>query len=347
MSTLTAAAPAPVTESRTGSRLLDALLRFRALGIVLALVVLTAVTTAVNPRFLSGQSVRDILLATSILLLLSAGLTVVVLTRGIDLSVGSTLGLSAFAVASTLRDNPGLGTAGAVAVGLGVGALCGLVNAAIVTLGKVPPLVATLGTLYIYRGLVFFWAGGSRISAGDLPRSFLELGTARILGVPVLFLVAGVVVLAVGVFLASYRQGRDMYAIGSNPEAARLAGVRTGRRLLTAYLLSGSLAGLGGVLYTARFGTVDASAGTGLELSVVAAVVVGGVAIFGGSGTVYGAALGALLLTVIGNALPVLSINQFWQQAIVGALILGAIGLDRLVAVRVARALERKDSHVR
>jgi rhamnose transport system permease protein len=206
--------------------------------------------------------------------------------------------------------------------------------------------VATLGTLYVFRGLVFFLAGGSRISAGDMPRSFLGLGTARLLGVPYLFLVAAAVVVAVGVFLSSYRAGRDMYAIGSNPEAARLAGVSTGRRLLVAYVLSGALAGLGGVLYAARFGTVDASAGSGLELNVVAAVVVGGVAIFGGSGSVYGAALGALLLTVISNALPVLSINQFWQQAIVGALILGAIGLDRLVALRVAASLERKGSHV-
>lgn len=344
MSALATASAGHVTT--TGSRLLDALLKVRELGIVVALVGLVAITTVANPRFLSGQSVRDLLLSASILLLLAAGLTVVVLTRGIDLSVGSTLGLSAFAVASTLRDNPGIGTVGAVGVGLLIGALCGLVNAAIIAWGKVPPLVATLGTLYIYRGLVYFWAGGSRISAGNLPRSFLELGTARVLGIPYLFLVAAVVVVGVGIFLSSYRAGRDMYAIGSNPEAARLAGVRTGQRLLLAYVLSGALAGLGGVLYVARFGTVDASAGAGIELSVVAAVVVGGVAIFGGSGTVYGAALGALLLTVIGNALPVLSINQFWQQAIVGALILGAIGLDRLVAVRVAAALERKDAHV-
>jgi rhamnose transport system permease protein len=340
----TATAGGPTTA--TGSRFLDALLKVRELGIVVALVGLIAVTAAVNPRFLSAQSVRDLLLSASILLLLAAGLTVVVLTRGIDLSVGSTLGLSAFGVASTLQDNPGLGTAGALALGLAIGAGCGLVNAAIVAWGRVPPLVATLGTLYIYRGLVYFLAGGSRISAGELPRSFLQLGTARILGIPYLFLVSAVVVVAIGIFLSSYRAGRDMYAIGSNPEAARLAGVPTGRRLLTAYLLSGTLAGLGGVLYVARFGTVDASAGAGIELSVVAAVVVGGVAIFGGSGTVYGAALGALLLTVIGNALPVLSINQFWQQAIVGALILGAIVLDRIVAVRVAAALERKDSHV-
>lgn len=332
--------------TRTGSGVLDALLKFRAIGIVVALVGLVAVTTAANPRFLSAQSIRDLLLAASILLLLSAGLTVVVLTRGIDLSIGSVLGLSAFGVATTLRDNPGVGIAGAFAVGVAIGAMCGLVNAGIVAWGRVPPLVATLGTLYVYRGLVFFWAGGSRVSAGDLPRPFLDLGTARVLGVPYLFLIAAAVVAVVGVFLSSYRAGRDMYAIGSNPEAARLAGVRTGRRLVVAYVLSGALAGLGGVLYTARFGTVDASAGSGLELSVVAAVVVGGVAIFGGSGSVYGAALGALLLTVIGNALPVLSINQFWQQAIVGALILGAIGLDRLVALRVAASLARKGSHV-
>jgi rhamnose transport system permease protein len=336
----------PQSHSQTGSSLLDAVLRFRALGLVVALVAIVAVTTAVNPRFLSTQSIRDILLATAITLLLAIGLTVVVLTRGIDLSVGSVLGLSAFGVGTVLQNNPGIPVPVAMLVGLLIGAACGFVNAAIVAFGKVPPLVATLGTLYVFRGIVYFWAGGSRISAGDMPRGFLEFGTARILGVPYLILIGLVVLVIVGAFLSSYRAGRDMYAIGSNPEAARLAGVPTTRRLLTAYILSGALAGLGGVLYAARFGTVDASAGSGLELAVVAAVVVGGVAIFGGSGTVYGAALGALLLTVISNALPVLNINQFWQQAIVGALILAAIGLDRLVSLRVAAALTRKDSHV-
>jgi rhamnose transport system permease protein len=331
---------------RTGSTALDLLLRFRALGLVIALGLLVLVTAIANPRFVSAQSIRDILLAAAITILVATGMTIVVITRGIDLSVGSTLGLSAFGVASLLRDNPGIPVPVAMVVGLGIGAACGLVNAAVVALGKVPPLVATLGTLYIFRGLVYFWAGGERISAGEMPRTFLDFGTARLFGIPYLILVALVVVVIAGVFLSSFRSGRDMYAIGSNPEAARLAGVRTTRRLLTAYVICGALAGLGGVLYAARFGTVDASAGTGLELNVVAAVVVGGVAIFGGSGTVYGAALGALLLTVISNALPVLSINQFWQQAIVGALILAAIGLDRLVSLRVAASLRKKDSHV-
>jgi rhamnose transport system permease protein len=285
-------------------------------------------------------------LAAAILILLATGQTVVVLTRGIDLSVGSTLGLSAFAVGTLLQNNPGTPLPFALLAGVLVGGICGLVNAAIIALGNVPPLVATLGTLYIFRGLVYFWAGGARINASDLPRSFLDFGTARILGVPYLILIALIVLVVVGLFLRHYRAGRDLYAIGSSPEAARLAGVRTRRRLIAAYVLCGALAGLGGVLYAARFGTVDASAGSGLELNVVAAVVVGGVAIFGGSGSVYGAALGALLLTVISNALPVLGINQFWQQAIVGALILGAIGLDRLISLRVAASLRTKDSHV-
>lgn len=342
--TLLARPAGSATGTRTGSAALDVVLRFRALGLVVALAVLVAVTTAVNPRFVGEQSVRDILLATAVTMLLAIGMTVVVLTRGIDLSVGSVLGLSAYVTAGLLRD--GLPIPVAMLTGPLVGAGCGLVNAVIVHYGRVPPLVATLGTLYVFRGVVYFVAGGSRINASDLPGGFLDLGNGHVLGVPYLIGVALLVLLLAGVFLSRYRSGRDLYALGSSPEAATLAGIPAGRRLLTAYVLCGALAGLGGVLHAARYGTVDASAGSGLELNVVAAVVVGGVAIFGGSGSVYGAALGALLLTVIGNALPVLSIDQFWQQAIVGALILGAIGLDRFVGLRVAASLRRKDSHV-
>ncbi|GAB3651206.1 ABC transporter permease [Glycomyces tarimensis] len=343
MSTLAkSAAQAPA--AKTGSTALDLVLRFRALGLVIALAALIGVTAAVNARFLSAQSVRDLLFAAAITVLLACGMTVVVLTRGIDLSVGSVLGLSAYATASVLSDS-GIATGAAMPIGLAVGAACGALNGAIIHFGRVPPLVATLGTLYVFRGAVYFLAGGSRINASDLPASFLDFGNGTVLGVPYLFLVAALVLALVGVFLRGHRAGRDLYALGSNPEAARLAGIPAGRRLMTAYVLSGSLAGLGGVLYAARFGTVDASAGYGMELNVVAAVVVGGVAIFGGSGTVLGAALGALLLAVINNALPVLRIDQFWQQAIVGALILAAIALDRLVSLRAARALRKKGSH--
>jgi rhamnose transport system permease protein len=165
-----------------------------------------------------------------------------------------------------------------------------------------------------------------------------------VLGVPFLVLIALVVVLAVGQWLRDYRSGRELYAIGSNPEGARLAGVRSDRRVLTAFILAGALAGLGGVLFTARFGTVDATAGTGYELTVIAAAVVGGVAIFGGTGSVYGAALGALLLGTITSSLIVLRVEAFWQQAAIGALLLVAIALDRLVGVRVDAALRRRSA---
>jgi rhamnose transport system permease protein len=155
----------------------------------------------------------------------------------------------------------------------------------------------------------------------------------------VLFLVALVVVVAVGYYLRTARGGRELYAIGSDPEAAVLYGLRVRRRIIAAFVLSGALAGLAGVVFAARYGTVSSDAGTGIELQAVAAVVIGGVAIFGGSGTVWGAAIGAVLLITINRALPILGIPDFWQQALVGALILSAIVLDRLLTARRTRKL--------
>jgi rhamnose transport system permease protein len=203
-------------------------------------------------------------------------------------------------------------------------------------------LVVTLGTLYAFRGLAFLWTDGRQVNAETLPDPFLNLGSDSVAGVPILTLIALVIVVAVAQWLRDYRAGRELYAIGSNPAGAQLAGVRSERRVLAAFVLAGALAGLGGVLFTARFGTVDATAGVGYELTVIAAAVVGGVAIFGGMGTVYGAALGALLLTTITSSLIVLKVPAFWQQAAIGALLLVAIALDRLVAVRVEATLRRR-----
>ncbi|GIM92473.1 ABC transporter permease [Paractinoplanes toevensis] len=322
------------------------ILKTRELGIVLALAALVLYTTINNPRFLSGQSVRDNLLNTAILAVMATGQAVVVITRNIDLSVGSVLGISAFAVATVMSDHPGLPMIIAILVGLAVGAAAGLLNGVLVRYGKVPALVVTLGTLYMYRGITYSWAGGSQVNADELPAHFLNFANDNLLGVPWLVLIALLVVGATTWVMRNYRVGRELYAMGSSPPAAELAGIKVARNLLGAFVLSGALAGLAGVLFAARFGTVDASAGTGYELNVVAAVVVGGVAVFGGSGTVWGAGLGALLLTVISSALAVLDINQFWQQAIVGALIVLAIGADRLVAVRIARSLRKRDAHV-
>jgi rhamnose transport system permease protein len=331
-------APAPV-RARSGATFARRLLVVRELGIALALVLLIVVTTLRNPRFLSAQSIKDLLLGATILAILATGQAIVVITRNVDLSVGSVLGVTAFATGSLFVAHPGTPIVLALLMGVGIGAAAGAVNGGLIAAARVPALVVTLGTLYVFRGLDYTWATGKQINAADMPHGFLRLGTATVLGVPVLTLFAVVALLAAGFVLRSYRSGRELYAIGSDPDAARLSGIPVGRRVFYAFVASGALAGLAGVLYAARFGTVDANAGLGQELDVVAAVVVGGVAIFGGSGSVYGAALGAALLTTIGSALPVLGITQFWQRAAVGALILAAIGLDRALAVRMARRL--------
>ncbi len=323
--------------------LVELVFRARELSLVAAIAVLVLVTTAANPNFLSGQGVKDIFLNTSILALLAVGQSLVVITRNIDLSVGSVVGLVAFSTGEFLAADPGgRGVVVALVLGVAIGAVCGLLNGLLVSFCRVPALVVTLGTLYVIQGLDHYIAHGRQINAVDLPPALLRLGNEGVLGVPYLPVITVAVMLAIGYYLRSYPSGREFYAIGSSPEAARLAGVPVRRRVLAAYLFSGALAGLAGVLWLARFGTVVADSARGWELLVVSAVVVGGVAIVGGVGTVYGAVLGALLLTTIGSALVVLKVSSFWQQALTGALLLLAITVDRVLAVRVTRLLRRR-----
>ena len=338
-------APGPASgESARARRLTEWVFRIRELGIVVVLALLIAVTAILEPRFIEADSLRNLALNASIFAILAAGQTLVIVTRNVDLSVGSVLGLSAYLAGDLLSSSSSLPLPLVFLLGMGLGAACGLFNGILVTWGQVPALVVTLGTLYAFRGLAFLWTNGSQVNAETLPEGFLNLGTDSILGVPYLVIIALAVVLAVGQWLRDFRSGRELYAIGSNPAGARLAGVRSDRRVLTAFVIAGALAGLGGVLFTARFGTVDATAGVGYELTVIAAAVVGGVAIFGGIGTVYGAALGALLLGCITSSLIFLRVEAFWQQAAIGALLLVAIAVDRLLGLRIEAALRRRSA---
>jgi rhamnose transport system permease protein len=321
-------------------RAFNTVVRSREMSILLVLLLVITAATIKTPSFLfSPTGWRDLLLTPTILLLLAAGQAVVIITRNVDLSVGSVLALTAYLTGRLFIDFPGIPIVVVFVIGVAVGALLGLVNGLLVALGRVPALVVTLGTLYIYRGFVLTWAGSDRINAGDLPGDFRRLGTLQVLTIPVLFVLAIVVLIAVGYYLHSHRGGREMYAVGSDPDAAVLYGLNVRRRVLSAFMLSGGLAGLAGVVHTARFGTVSSGAGLGIELEAVAAVVIGGVAIFGGSGTVWGAGIGAVLLVTIDRALPILGIGDFWQRAVVGVLIISAIVLDRVLANRRARRL--------
>jgi len=335
--------PDTVAKQRSAAALLGRLARARELGLLVALFLLFGATALVNPKFIGVQSLKDILLNTAIVGLLAVGQTLVVVTRNIDLSVGSVLGLSAFVTGLLFADHD-IPIAVAFVVGIVIGAVCGVINGVLVAVCRIPALVVTLGTMYLFRGADYWLAEGRQINAADMPSAFLKLGSGSIVGIPTLVLIALVLLGVAAWGMRNLRSGRELYAIGSNPDAARLAGIPVGRRLFVAFVLTGALSGLAGVLWAARFGTIDATAATGFELNVVAAVVVGGVAIFGGSGTVVGAALGALLLSTIGSALVVLKVEALWERAIDGALLLLAITLDRLLALRAERALRASAS---
>jgi rhamnose transport system permease protein len=320
----------------------ELILRFRELGILLALGLVVGVTTLDNTNFVSATSLQQLLAGASIIGLLAIGETIVIITRNVDLSIGSILGLSAYAVGVLFRDHPHVPVVVVFLAAVGIGAVCGVVNGAITTLVRVPSLVVTLGTLYVIRGIDAAWAGGNQVNSSMLPNTFNKIGYGTFLGVPYLAIITIVAVGLATYGMRAFRTGRDFYAIGSNPEAAQLAGIPVVRRVFFAFVLSGAIAGFAGALWLSLFGSVDAIAGVGYEFQVIAAVVVGGVAIFGGSGTVLGAALGALLLNTINSALVVVNISSSWDQALAGALLLAAIAFDRLVAISVAPALRTR-----
>jgi rhamnose transport system permease protein len=330
-----------------GSRkLTERVFRIRESGIIAVFVVFVAVTTAVQPSFLNEQNVQFLLINTTVFALLALGETMVVVSRNVDLSIGSVLGLSAYVSAGLFGQHPGIPIPVVFAAGLGIGLACGIGNGLMVAIGRVPSLVVTLATLYIVRGVDILIVSGNQVNAQTLPDGFTTIPRASVFGIPYLAIAIAVVIGLGAYYLRSFRSGRELYAIGSNPEAARLAGIPVGRRVFAAFVASGAIAGLAGVLWAAQYQTIDSSAGTGYELTVISAVVVGGVAIFGGSGSAVGAAVGALLLSAINSALNVLGISPLWLEAISGFLLLVAITLDRVISVRLQAALRRRSSGV-
>jgi len=322
------------------TRGLGRILAARETGILIALIAIVIVAATINPRFVtSADGWRDLLLTPSLVLLVAVGSAIVIITRSVDLSVGSVVGLTAYLTGRLFIDIPGIHPVLVFVAGVLLGAVLGLINGALVAFARVPALVITLGTMYIYRGINVSWAGSDRINASDLPSGFRALGTGSIgsgpfASIPYLTIIALIVLAAAAWYLRNLRGGRELYAIGSDPAAAELYGLPVTRRIIIAFVASGALSGFAGVLYAARYGTVASNAGSGWELEAIGAAVIGGVAIAGGVGTVWGAAIGAFLLLTINRALPIIGIDDFWQQAVVGALILGAIVLDRVLAVR-------------
>jgi rhamnose transport system permease protein len=311
--------------------------RQRELSVVIVMLVLAGFVFTQAPQFLSASNLSQVMILAAIIAIAATGEALVVITRNVDLSVDATIGLVAFSVADILRVHA-LSLPMAMVYGVALGLGLGIVNGIIVSTFRVPSIVATLGTMSVYRGFTFFLAGGRQVSLSDLPPEYINLARANVLGIPLYLVIAVLIVAIASVVLQQTRFGRQVYAVGSNPEAAAILGIRARLIGFVVFATCGLLAGVAGVLWGARFGTINATAASGVVLQVVAAVVVGGVNIFGGSGTVYGAALGALFLGLIANALTLLHLSQFWLQAIYGGVILVAVAADALIVRRLRRA---------
>ena len=329
-------AAATMTSTRTPSQWLGTLARQREISLIVIMLVLGALVAIAAPQFLSPTNLGDVATLASIIAVAAVGQAVVVITRSIDLSVEAIMGLVAYVVAITLEQHT-LGSNEAIVAGVVLGLGLGMVNGFIVTVLKVPAIVATLGTLSVFRGIDYLIAGPHQVPLASLPPGFTDAAYDSILGIPIFVIIAVTIVIIGSVALRSFRAGRQVYAVGSNPEAAAILGVPARRVVFTTYALCGALAGVAGVMWVIQFGTINGTSATGVVLAVIAAVVVGGVNIFGGSGTVIGAAIGAYFLGFVANALILVGLSQFWLQAIYGVVILVAVSADVLIARRIQR----------
>lgn len=293
---------------------------FTRTAVVAALVALLAIA---SPHFLTSDNMVIILRQAALQFLLSAGLTLVILTGGIDLSVGAVLGLAACVGAAFIAK--GMVTLG-VAAALGVGLACGLANGLMVAYIGIPAFIATYGMLWLAHGLGYVFMKGEVIHGFD--PAFRALGAGFWAGIPIPVLVAAVLLLALHVLLHLTKLGRAWYAIGGNLNAARLTGVPVKRRLMTVYGLSGLLAGFAGLIVIARVNAADSGTGEELLLPIIAAVVLGGTSLFGGVGGVAGTAVGALILALVVNGMNMLSIPTFWQAFAMGAIVILAVVAD-------------------
>lgn len=318
-----------------------AALRVRFLGVLVFLGLLIVVFSALNSRFLSLDNGRSILYSAAILMIAASGQTLVVLTGNLDLSVGSIMGLSAYVIYDITGGVTALQPFVIVFAVL-LGAVLGAFNGFLVAVLRIPSIVATLGTLSIYRGFVSFYANAREVTSGNLPDYARSLATASWLGLPAYVWVALGVAILVGSALRYLPWGRKIYAYGSNPEAARFYGLSSKRIVIGAYVVAGIIAAFAGVLLGAQVGNINSLLSNGYELQVLAAVVIGGVSIWGGSGSVYGALVGAIVLATINNGLVLLQVQEFYRLLIQGAAIVLAVGVDAIVRNRVHSATTRR-----
>ena len=306
--------------------LLKRILNMKEMGVILPTLLFVIVIQCINPVFLSWDNIVNVLRATGFTLITALGMTLVLVSGGLDLSIGSVL-----AVGSTLC---GVGlTAGlpipiSLVVGIVSGLLLGMVNGLIIVHFKIPPLIMTLGMLYMARGIVYIITQGTPIY--PLPKAFQAIEQEISLGIPNVVYISLILALVLSFILKNTVFGRKVYAIGGNTEAARLSGINIGRTYVSIYALTGALAALTGVIQASRLGSAQPSAGTGYELTVIAAVIIGGTSTYGGVGTILGTTVGALFMNILTNSMMLMRVSAFWQNLVIGFILILAVIIDQL-----------------
>jgi len=302
---------------------------FEKYGVLLFLIALIVIFTIYNPMFLSARNIKNILTEVSIYGIIGVGMTYVILTGGIDLAVGSLLAFAAISGAFLMQALGGdffMGWLVAMLAACAVGTMAGYLHGKVVTRFGVPAFIVTLGGLTVWRGATLIVNDGAPVSGFN--EAFRWWGRGDVLGVPVPVLVFMFVALVGYIALRYTRYGRQVYAVGGNPEAARLSGLSVQSVVLSVYVITGFLAGLAGFLLSARLGSAEAVAGSGYELRVIASVVIGGTSLFGGLGGVGGTIVGALLIGVLINGLVIMNVSAYYQQVVIGIIIVLAVGFD-------------------
>lgn len=310
-----------------------------------AIVLLLAIISTRFPAFIAPANLANVFNDTAPLILLAIGQMIVILTRCIDLSVAANLALTGMVVSMINVAVPGLAVPVIIVISVVFGALLGMVNGILVWKLAIPPIVVTLGTMTIFRGTIFILSDGKWINAHEFSDPFKAFPRTELLGLPLMSWIAITAVILFSIIMSRTTLGRAFYAAGGNPHAATYAGIDVGRAQFWAFTISGALAGLTGYLWVSRFAVAFVDLAGGFELSVVAACVIGGVAIMGGIGTVIGAMLGALFLGIISNALPVVNISPFWQLAISGGAIIIAVALNAQANREKGRIILKRAEH--
>ncbi|MEX2444260.1 MAG: ABC transporter permease [Alkalispirochaeta sp.] len=309
----------------------------RELGLLLFIVVLALAIQARNPAFLTLRNLTALLTNTSILAILAVGMMLVLVTRGIDLSVGSLMAFTGMVTALTVAGIPDIPPVLAIALSTALGVVMGMVTGLLVARFDVLPVIATLGMMNVARGLTYVASGGQWVSSYQMSTEFKAIATGKTLGINNLIMIAVAVYVVAAYFINHTRTGRRIYAVGSNPLAAEISGIPKRRLIFLVYSIMGGLAGLAGVLWVAKFASAQGNTAIGYELQVIAACILGGVSITGGVGRLSGLLLGTLMLGILANALPLINVSPFWQQGIQGFVVLAAV----ITNVMVRRNTER------